>query len=70
MHGQVLANISNNNTHRQSKELENKRIYQIIYSLQLAVKNSFTLNPISMWFVPAFIVGITLAWLSFTPYAG
>lgn len=70
MHGQVLANISNNNTHRQSKELENKRTYQIIYSLQLAVKNSFTLNPISMWFVPAFIVGITLAWLSFTPYAG
>lgn len=70
IHGQVLANISNNNTHRQSRELEKKRTYQIIYSLQLAVKNSFTLNPISMWFVLALIVGITLAWLSFTPCAG
>lgn len=44
MHIHVLANVTNNITRRQSRELEKKRTHQVIPSLKLAGNNSFILN--------------------------
>lgn len=44
MHIHVLANVTNNITRRQSRELEKKRTHQVIPSLELAGNNSFVLN--------------------------
>lgn len=44
MHIHVLANVTNNITRGQSRELEKKRTHQVIPSLELAGNNSFILN--------------------------